>query len=240
LVLESGESLHHASERRAMYIVTDAVFGLAIGLAAFSLTEYEITVIEDVYFAIGFFFLTFFFISLFWMWVRRFFDDYPVRGGGVTGILYMLCFLVAILPFIMRLFFSSMFGGGEEIALFAQTWLYPLDMGIISMLVCTLHILFMKQGRNTVPWSEYTHMAKDGFSAFIIGGGFLLTAITPIDQTLGDLLWFLAPYVIADIPAKIGVWFILIILAIPVYIVIEFGLRRVQRSYEFTEQKLSS
>lgn len=236
LVLEPGESLHHASERRAMYIVTDAVFGLAIGLAAFSLTEYEITVIEDVYFAIGFFFLTFFFISLFWMWVRRFFEDYPVRGGGITGILYMLCFLVAILPFIMRLFFSSLSGGGEEISVIAQTWLYPLDMGIISMLVCALHILFLKQGKGTVPWSEYKHMATDGFTAFVSGGGFLLSAIAPIDQTLGELVWFFAPYFFADAPAKLGVWLLLFIFAIPAYIVIEFGLRRVERSYEFTEQ----
>jgi hypothetical protein len=233
LVLESGESLHHGSERRAMYVVTDAVFGLAIGLAAFSLTEYQITVMEDVYFAIGFFFLTFFFISLFWMWVRRFFDDFQVRGEGVVGILYILCFLVAILPFIMRLFFSSMFGGGEEVALMAQTWLYPLDMGFISMLVCILHLLFLKQGRNTVPWPEYKHIAKDGFAAVVIGGGFLLTAIVSVDLTLGDLLPFLAPYAFAGIPAKIGVWFILIIVAIPVYIVIALGLRRMERSYEY-------
>jgi hypothetical protein len=216
-----------------MYIVTDAVFGLAIGLAAFSLTEYEITVIEDVYFAIGFFFMTFFLISLFWMWVRRFFEDYPIRGGGITGILYMLCFLVAILPFIMRLFFSGMFGGGEEVALMAQTWLYPLDIGLIGMLVFSLHLLFMKQGKNTVPWSEYKHMATDAFTAFVLGGGFLLMAVVPNDQTLRDLLWFLSPSVIPDIPAKFGVWIILIICAIPIYIVVEFGLRRMERSYEY-------
>ncbi len=233
--MESGESLHHASERRAIHIITDAVFGLAIGLAAFSLTEYEINAIEDVYFAIGFFFLTFFFISLFWMWVRRFFEDFPVHGGAVIGILYILCFLVAILPFIMRLFFSGMFGGATEVGVIAQTWLYPLDMGIISTLVGGLHVLFLKQGRNTVPWSEYKHIATDGFSAFIFGTGFLLFAVAPIDQTLGDILWFYVPNAIADIPAKFGVWLLLIIIAIPIYIVIELGLRRMERSYDYPE-----
>jgi hypothetical protein len=218
-----------------MHVITDAVFGLAIGLSAFSLTEFEITVIEDVYSAIGFFFLTFFFVSLFWMWVRRFFDDYPVRGA-ITGILYMMCFLVAILPFIMRLFFSGMFGGEEEIALVAQAWLYPLDMGAISILVGSLHMLFLRQGRNTVPWSDYKHIAKDGYSAFVFGGGFLLMAIVSVDQTLGDLVSFLAPYSIGDIPAKIGVWILLIICAVPVYILAELGLRRMERSYEYTEQ----
>jgi len=216
-----------------MYIITDAVFGLAIGLAAFSLTEYEINVIEDVYFAIGFFFLTFFFISLFWAWIRRFFDDYPVRGGAMSGILYLSCFLVAILPFIMRLFFSSLSGGGEEVSVFAQTWLYPLDMGFLSILVGGLHILFLRQGRNTVPWDEYKHIATDGFGAFIFGGGFILSAIAPGNLTLGEYIELFAPYFFGAAPAKFGVWIVLIIIAIPIYVVMEIGLRRMQRSYEY-------
>jgi hypothetical protein len=219
-----------------MYIITDAVFGLAIGLAAFSLTEFEITVVEDVYFAIGFFFLTFFFISLFWAWIRRFFDDYPIRGGALTGILYLECFLVAILPFIMRLFFTSMSGGGEEVAVMAQTWLYPLDMGFISVLVGAIHILFLKQGRNTVVWEEYKHIATDGFAAFVFGGGFLLSAIAPVDQTLADILWFIDLSFLPDIPAKFGVWILLIILSIPVYIIMEFALRRMERSYQYPRE----
>ena len=216
-----------------MYIITDAVFGLAIGLAAFSLTEFEITVVEDVYFAIGFFFLTFFFISLFWAWIRRFFDDYPIRGGAMTGILYLQCFLVAILPFIMRLFFTSFSGGGEEVSVMAQTWLYPLDMGAISMLVGALHILFLRQGRNTVPWEEYKHIATDGFVAFFTAGGFLLSAIAPANQTLGEYISLFAPYFFGGAPAKFGVWIVLIIIAIPFYIALELGLRRMERSYEY-------
>ena len=178
------ESKHQRSERRAVQIITDAVFGLSIGLAAFSLTEYQISVIEDVYFAIGFFFLTFFFISLLWAWLRRFFEDYPVYGGGISGILYVSCFLIAILPFIMRLFFTGFSGGTEEVALVAQEWLYPLDMGAISVLVASLHVLFLKQGRGRVPWSEYKHIATDGYAAFVFGAGFLLSAFASATQTM--------------------------------------------------------
>ena len=215
-----------------MYVIADAVFGLAIGLSAFSLTELEITSINDVYFAIGFFFLTFFFISLFWMWVRRFFDAYPVRGA-ITGILYLLCFLVAILPFIMRLFFTGMYGGTPEVSLIAQTWLYPLDMGAISLLVFGLHMLFLKQGRGSVPWEEYRHIAKDGFAASIFGVGFLLTAVAPLEQTFADLLMFSIPPPLADVPAKIGIWFLLIVAAIPVWVVIHLSLKRLERSYHY-------
>jgi uncharacterized membrane protein len=232
-VVEEKESLHQRSERRAFQIITDAVFGLAIGLAAFSLTDFEINVVEDIYIAIGFFFLTFFFISLFWAWVRRFFEDFPVYGGAMNGILYSLCFLVAILPFIMRLFFTGLYGGTEEVALTAQLWLYPLDMGTISILVGVVHMLFLRQGRNTVPWDEYKHIATDGYAAFIFGLGFLFTALAPADQTLGDYLFFSIPSPFADMPAKIGVWFILILIAVIVYVPVELTLRRTERSYEY-------
>jgi hypothetical protein len=131
-----------------------------------------------------------------------------------------------------------MYGGATEVSVIAQTWLYPLDMGIISILVCGLHVLFLKQGRNTVPWPEYKHIATDGFSALIFGTGFLLSAVAPIDQTLGELLWFFVPDPFAGLPAKFGVWFILIIIAIPVYIIFELYLRRMERSYEYTVESL--
>lgn len=235
--MKERESLHQRSERRAIQIVTDAVFGMAIGLAAFSLTEYQINTIEDVYFAIGFFFLTFFFISLFWMWVRRFFEDYAIYGGAMTGILYIICFLVAILPFIMRLFFTGMYGGTEEVAVLAQIWLYPLDMGAISVLVGGLHILFLMQGRGAVPWSEYKHIATDGYSAFVFGGGWLLTAVAPADMTMGEFLTFPFPEFLAGAPAKFGVLVVLIFLAAIVYGVLELGLRRMERSYEYGREE---
>ncbi|NHJ14235.1 MAG: hypothetical protein EAX95_11200 [Candidatus Thorarchaeota archaeon] len=234
--MDTKESLHQRSERKAIQIITDAVFGLAIGLAAFSLTEYEISAIEDVYFAIGFFFLTFFFVSLFWVWVRRFFEDYVVYGGAMAGILYILCFLVAILPFIMRLFFSGFFGEAGEVSVLAQTWLYPLDMGSISMLVGSLHVLFLNQGRGRVLWEEYKHIATDGYAAFVIGGGFLLSAAMPNNLTLAEILFFSIPSPLADIPAKIGVWFIVVLLAVIVYIPVGLGLSRMERSYSYTEQ----
>ncbi|NHI83145.1 MAG: hypothetical protein EAX81_02405 [Candidatus Thorarchaeota archaeon] len=236
--MNTKESLHQRSERKAIQIITDTVFGLALGLGAFSLTEYEISTIEDVYFAIGFFFLTFFLVSLFWVWVRRFFEDYVVYGETISGILYILCLLVAILPFIMRLFFSGFIGESGEVSFLAQTWLYPLDMGSIGMLVGSLHVLFLNQGRGRVPWEEYKHVVTDGYTAFVLGGGFLLSAAIPNNLTLADILFFSIPSPFADITAKIGVWFIVVLLAVIVYIPIELGLRGIEKSYTYTGQAL--
>jgi hypothetical protein len=49
------ESLHHRAERHAIYTVIDAVFGLSLGLGAFSLTELPIAEPQDLFLAIGFF-----------------------------------------------------------------------------------------------------------------------------------------------------------------------------------------
>ncbi len=48
-------SLHHRAERYAVYVIVDAVFGLSLGLGAFSLMELPITNANDLFIAIGFF-----------------------------------------------------------------------------------------------------------------------------------------------------------------------------------------
>jgi uncharacterized membrane protein len=222
------ESLHHQSERRAMHIVTDAVFGLALGLAAFSLVDYQITTVEDVYFAIGFFAITFFLVTLFWIWIRRFFEDLPIYGGAQLMILFALCFLVAILPFIMRLFFTNMYGGLPEVATFALVTLYPLDIGAIGLLVGLLHLLFIKQARARTPWPDYKHIASDSVFALALGSGFLLSAAIPPTMTFGELLPIGIPVPLATLPARFGIWIPLTIVCVVLFIAVEVALRRMR------------
>jgi hypothetical protein len=222
------ESLHRKSERRAMHIITDAVFGLALGLAAFSLVDYQITIVEDVYFAIGFFAITFFLITLFWIWIRRFFEDLPIYGGAQLGILFPLCFLVAILPFIMRLFFTNMYGGTPDIATLALVTLYPLDMGAIGLFVGLLHLLFLKQARARTPWADYKHIASDSVGVLALGSGFLISAAIPATMTFGELFPIGLPAQLATLPARFGIWIPIIIICIVIYITVEIALRRMQ------------
>jgi uncharacterized membrane protein len=222
------ESLHHKSERRAMHVITDAVFGLALGLAAFSLVDYQITTVDDVFFAIGFFALTFTLVVLFWMWVRRFFEDLPVYGGGFNAILFALCFLVALLPFIMRLFFTQLYGGTPEVATMALLTLYPLDMGGTALLVGLLHLLFVKQARARTPWPDYKHIATDSVAALTLAAGFFVTALIPAPMVLGDLLPFALPLPLASIPARLGIWIPIIVIGVLATIAVKLLLRRVQ------------
>ena len=58
------ESLHHRAERHAIHIIIDAVFGLSLGLCAFSLTELLIAEPQDLFIAIGFFGFSYFIIFM--------------------------------------------------------------------------------------------------------------------------------------------------------------------------------
>jgi uncharacterized membrane protein len=211
-----------------MHIITDAVFGLALGLAAFSLVDYQITTVEDVYFAIGFFAITFFLVTLFWIWIRRFFEDLPIYGGAFLGILFLLCFLVAILPFIMRLFFTNMYGGTPEVAAFALVTLYPLDIGAIGLFVGVLHLLFLKQARARTPWADYKHITSDSVAALALGAGFLIFAAIPPTMTFGELLPIGLPPSLVALPARFGIWIPIGIICVIVFIAVEVMLRRMQ------------
>ena len=63
-----------------------------------------------------------------------------------------------------------------------------------------------------------------------------MTTVT-VDQTLRDIIWFLDLSFLPDIPAKFGVWIVLVVLAIPVYIVIEYALRKMERSYQYQGER---
>ena len=76
-----GESLHERSERHAIYVIIDAVFGLSLGLGAFSLTELPIVRTHDLLAAIGFFGFSYFIIFTSWMIIRRYFVGHTVYGS---------------------------------------------------------------------------------------------------------------------------------------------------------------
>jgi uncharacterized membrane protein len=204
------------------------VFGLALGFSAFSLTEFPMTTENEVLSAIGLFTFTFFVISLFWIWNRRFFEEFPIHGERPSFILWILSFCVAILPFIVRLFFASMFGGAEEIAYLAQTVLYPLDMAAISIFTGIIHVVFLSQARSRTPWDDYEHIANDTLAAFVLGFGFILWLFIPLSMTMTELLPIDIPDPFGVMPARLGIWILIGIAATPLYIIVKATLKKMK------------
>ena len=82
------ESLHARAERHAMYVMIDAVFGLSLGLGAFSLTELPITKTPDLLVAVGFYGVSYLIIFMSWASIRRHFEEGYTVYGGVNMILF--------------------------------------------------------------------------------------------------------------------------------------------------------
>ena len=121
-----------------------------------------------------------------------------------------------------------MFGGAEEIAHLAQTVLYPLDMAAISILTGSIHVAFLSQARNRIPWADYEHVANDALAAFVVGFGFILWLFIPISMTMNELLPIEIPDPFGIMPARLGIWILIAIEATPFFVVMKYTLKRLQ------------
>ena len=93
-----------AAERVSRWrTLIDASFGLALGLSAFSLTDFSIRKSADIMMAIMLFFMAFTIIIGIWHDVHRILK-YPF-GISFAALNFMLIFLVVIMPFTFRLIF---------------------------------------------------------------------------------------------------------------------------------------
>ncbi|MFQ6074745.1 MAG: hypothetical protein ACE5Z5_01235 [Candidatus Bathyarchaeia archaeon] len=147
-----------AEERVTRYrTITNAVFGLALLLGAFSLVDYPIHGLEDIIMALVLFANAFLITLGIWHDVHRMLK-YPF-GMFFAALNYLLIFLVVIMPFTFRLIFT--FGEVGEIA----TILYPIDVMASQIVLAAMYqsfidhneailpremILWGKESRNTV------------------------------------------------------------------------------------------
>ncbi len=218
-----GESLHNRAERHGIYIIIDAVFGLSLGLGAFSLTELPIAEPSDLFLAIGFFGFSYFVIFLSWMSIRMYFEDYIVYGG-VNMILFFTGFFIAIMPIPIRIILMQIIEPTSPAILEAAFALYPICLAAVTLTMGILSFVFSKQSWKTIPWKDFVHLLTEGVGAFVMSIIFLISAFIPYENQIKDVLdpgiIQILPPPIPDIPFKLGLWFIGgIILALPALIV---------------------
>jgi uncharacterized membrane protein len=87
---------------RAIAGIIDALFGLALGLGAFSLTSFPLRELVDVVDAILFFGVTYIFIVVAWIILSQFYEELPLTGTKVARLDMLIIFLVILAPFLMR------------------------------------------------------------------------------------------------------------------------------------------
>ncbi len=228
---ERKESLHAQSERHAIYTIIDAVFGLSLGLGAFSLTDLPLLSTHDLLIAIGFFGFSYFIIFMSWMTIRRYFVGHIVYGS-INGILSFTGFFIAITPIPIRIILMQLLEPTSSDILEGALMLYPICLSAITITVGILSFAFFKQSGKTAPWSDLVHLVTEGVGSFVMGLVFLISALIPYDQSIQDVLGsilHLQPE-IANFPFKVGFWFIGgIFLTIPAVLVTRLVLSRRKR-----------
>ncbi len=140
MIVVTDEEAHERVDRyRAL---NNAVFGLALGLGAFSLSGFAIHGLEDIAMALALFASTFTIVLGIWHDVHRMLK-YPF-GMSFAFLDYLLLFLVAIVPFSLRLLVEV----GEVMEIAAT--LYPLNvMGSLLVLAVMYHS-FVTQNRDAL------------------------------------------------------------------------------------------
>lgn len=234
------ESLHHRAERRAIHTIIDAVFGLSLGLGAFSLTELPITNAQDLFAAIGFFGFSYFIIFMSWMAIRVYFEDYVVYGG-VNMILFATGFFIAIMPLPIRIVLMQALEPTSSDILEAAWMLYPVCLGAITLTMGMFSFAFSKQSWKTTSWKDFEHLLTEGVMFFVMGLVFLVSAFMPyedpIEYLLGPNILQMLPPPVAELPYKVGFWFLGgLVFAMPAYLVTKIVLWRKRSSMQTNER----
>ena len=186
-----------AAERIDRYrTLNNAVFGLALGLGAFSLSGFPIKGLEDIMMALGLFAITFGIILGIWHDVHRMLR-YPF-GLLFAFLDYLLLFLVCVLPFSLRLLVEA----GEVLEVAAN--LYPVNILACHLVLVVMYHVFVTHNRDTLS-KELVLWGKESRSVmFIVAMGVLVSLFLPSDVRLFPLppgvpqfvqrlfLWFLA------------------------------------------------
>ena len=217
------ESLHHRAERHGIYVIIDAVFGLSLGLGAFSLTELPIAEPQDLFLAIGFFGFSYFVIFMSWMSIRVYFEDYIIYGD-INTILFVTGFFIAIMPIPIRIILMQVIEPTSPAILEAAFTLYPICLAAVTLTMGIMSFAFSKQSWKIIPWKDFVHLLTEGVGAFVMGIIFLVSAFIPYENQIKDMLdpgiIQILPPPIPDISFKLGFWFIGgIILALPALII---------------------
>jgi hypothetical protein len=219
---EKEESLHARSEREAIYVIIDAIFGLSLGLGAFSLTELPIMNTSDLFVAIGFFGFSYIIIFMSWMIIRRYFVGHTVYGS-TNGILFITGFFIAILPIPLRIILMQFLEPISSDLVSGAFMLYPICLSAVTITVGLFSFAFYIQSRKIASKKDVVHLVSEGIGLFLLGLIFLFSAFMPYELTLEDVFGTiiqLSPEIM-NLPFKVGFWFLGgLIIVLPAVIVI--------------------
>jgi uncharacterized membrane protein len=200
--------------------IGDSVYGLALGLCAYSLTDYALGGMEDIIIALSFFLLTFLLISMFWTELYRCFALAPFFDDTLVATSLLLTFFVTLMPFSLRLAMTS-----EVAARNVGMTLFPLNMMAAGLSSSAFIALALRRRVIDIPKDDLMELQR--FAVFIPVLAVIYIASLfwiPPDATIPPQLANFIPEplsILRALPFRVLVWWFSFLLAIPILGTIE-------------------
>lgn len=195
--------LDTAAKRKSRYKdVISGVFGLVIGLSAYSLTDVQLDTRADIWDAVGVFVPSFIFVVVIWQITSELFDRYPDDDPPLYAAALAVLFLATLAP----VFLNHLLDAPEEVRRAGAT-LFPLSMAItfaiLALLWMRLRLLMRRAGQPP------DRTVSAGIAVeFAVALYFLATLLLPYNdanspRTFAWLGAFLVPYVVPRLVTRI-------------------------------------
>jgi len=206
-------------------VISDSVYGLALGLCAYTLTDYAIKSIDDIVIALCFFFLTFMLVVTFWMEVYRAFGMVSFFDDALVTTNFMITFFVALLPFSLRLAIVP------DIATrnIGMT-LFPLIMTAAGITSSSFIVLSLHRRTVEVPKDDLMELKR--FAVAILALAFIYIAsfwIPPDAAIPSEFANFIPPPLVKTLPFRVVIWWFSLIPFITVMGIVEIIQEQIER-----------
>lgn len=189
--------------------LTNSVLATALGLCAFSLTDFAIGGREDLIMALLYFAFTFIVILNYWGELFRVFAAVIYYDETLLWGTILLTYSVALLPFFFRLVLSS----DPTIAGFGMT-LFPVFMAAAAITSSILFIIALRRRVIEIPKDDLLEMQRSVFGGPLMAIIFLASLRIPTAATLQTYLPQFAgqiPFIPVDFPLRILSWWLVLV-----------------------------
>jgi uncharacterized membrane protein len=186
--------------------VVDGVFGLVLGLDAYSLTGFEMSGIDDVVLAVSYFALTFLLVCMFWWNTSKVFSV-SEYSDVLMGINFLFIILLALMPFFLRLLFVP-----NPVIQDTGLTLFPIVIGGVLLASFSANIIVMRQNPD-MP-EEVSRDLKRSLLIFpLMSSFFFLSILIPPNVTVQTFIQnFAIPEPLMNYNFRVAFWWITIFL----------------------------
>ena len=188
--MSGGEPGDAAARRKDRFRdVFSGVFGLVLGLGAFSVTTADYASTDEVWQALGLFAPAFFFVLLIWQTVADLFDRYPADDGPFYVLVTLVLFLTTLAPAFLNLLLAE----APSVQRLSGT-LFPVSMaGVFALLmVLWLRLRGLARRRGRPPDTDAAEGALVAGALAALFLGSLLAPFEPDGESPRTLAWFAA------------------------------------------------